>query len=202
MKIPSKQQCFGLLFKMDSLEHIVAHSIQVCRVALLLQENLTHAGIELNRELIRASALLHDITKTRSLGTGEFHSQTGADLLAGMGYSEVGEIVRQHVRLDRYGNHDGVSEAAIINYADKRVLHDRIVSLETRMEYIFERYGQRPDLLGRLNQLWKKTLRLEEQIFAPLPFRPDTVESRIVPADCETEMRDYYRLTDHREESP
>lgn len=202
MKIPSKQQCFELLFKLDALEHIVAHSIQVCRGALLLQDNLKTSGIELNRELIRASALLHDITKTRSLETGEFHSQTGADLLTGMGYPEVGEVVRQHVRLDQYRERDGISEAAIINYADKRVLHDRIVSLETRMEYILERYGQRPDLLGRLNQLWKKTLRLEDQIFKPLPFDPEAVETWIVPADCESEMTEYAKITDHREDAP
>jgi len=187
---------------MGSLGHIVAHSIQVCRVALLLQDNLKTFGTELNRELIQASALLHDITKTRSIETGEFHSQTGADLLADMGYSEVGEIVRQHVRLDQYREHDRVTEAAIINYADKRVLHDRIVSLETRMEYILERYGQRTDLLGRLNRLWKKTLRLEDQIFKSLPFGPEAVGSRIVPADCESEMRDYSKITDHREDAP
>jgi len=198
MKIPSKQQCFELLFRMDALEHIVAHSIQVGRVALLLQENLNSSGLVLNRSLIQASALLHDITKTRSLKTGEFHSQTGADLLGSEGYPDVGDIVWQHVRLDSYSSNDGITEAAIVNYADKRVLHDRIVSLETRMEYILEKYGNRPDLLGRLNRLWKQTLHLEEQIFRHMPFGPESIASRIVPAGCDSEMRDYFRITEIR----
>lgn len=201
MTIPSKQQCYELIFRMDMIEHIVAHSIQVCRVAILLQENLETSGIMLNRELVQASALLHDITKTRSIETGEFHSQTGADLLAGMGYSEVGDIVRQHVRLDNYSKTNGIKEAAIVNYADKRVLHDRIVPLETRMTYIMEKYGKRPDLLGRLNRLWKQTLDLEKRIFHPLPFGPDSVGLRIAPAACDSEMRDYFRVTDHREDT-
>ena len=70
------------------------------------------------------------------------------------------------------------------------------------MEYILERYGQRPDLLGRLNQLWKKTLHLEDQIFKPLPFGPEAVASRIVPADYESEMKEYSKLMDHREDVP
>jgi len=202
MKIPSKQQCFEFLFEMKTLEHIVAHSIQVGRVALFLQEHLKRSGLLLNRNLIQASALLHDITKTRSLETGEFHSQTGSDLLGSMGYPEVGDIVRQHVRLDTYSENDGVTEAAIVNYADKRVLHDRIVSLETRMEYILDKYGNRPDLLGRLSRLWKKTVSLEKRIFDPLPFGPESIGTRIIPSGCDSEMRNYYKITDHQEDAP
>jgi putative nucleotidyltransferase with HDIG domain len=82
---------------MDMLENIVAHSLQVCRVSMFLTDRL---GLpELNRELIRAAALLHDITKTRSFRTQEDHAETGARLIADLGYPEVAGIVGQHVRL-------------------------------------------------------------------------------------------------------
>ena len=63
------------------MDHIVDHSEQVCRVAVCLADKLSSEGIELNLELIGASALLHDITKTRSFRTHENHAQTGGKFL-------------------------------------------------------------------------------------------------------------------------
>jgi uncharacterized protein len=68
IRIPSDQECRQLMMEMGMMEHIAAHSRQVCRVALLLTDGLGRPDPE--RELIRAAALLHDITKTRSFQTG------------------------------------------------------------------------------------------------------------------------------------
>ncbi|MBW2514195.1 MAG: HD domain-containing protein, partial [Deltaproteobacteria bacterium] len=64
MHIPTEKECYGLIHEMGMMDHIVDHSEQVCRVAVCLAEYLSREGIDLNHELIRASALLHDITKT------------------------------------------------------------------------------------------------------------------------------------------
>ena len=75
INIPSEEACLRIISDMGMLENIVAHSLQVCRVSLFLTDRL---GLpELNRELIRAAALLHDITKTRSFSTQEDHAETG-----------------------------------------------------------------------------------------------------------------------------
>jgi uncharacterized protein len=171
IKIPSEGDCHRLISEMGMMEHIVAHSLQVCRVALFLTDRLDLSS--LNRELIQAAALLHDITKTRSFRTQEAHAETGEHLLAGLGYPEVGRIVGQHVRLNHYHAEAIPTEAAIVNYADKRVLHDRIVSLGERMEYILERYGQEADRRRYILLLWEKTRELEEGLFGRLPFVPD-----------------------------
>ncbi|MDP1992520.1 MAG: HDIG domain-containing protein, partial [Syntrophales bacterium] len=94
--IPSEEHCRRIIAELGMLENIVAHSLQVCRVSLLLTDQLSLPG--LNRELIRAAALLHDVTKTRSFNTGEDHAETGARLLMDLGYPEVAGIVGQHVR--------------------------------------------------------------------------------------------------------
>ena len=145
MKLPTKDECYQLMCEMEMMDHIVVHSMQVCRVATVLTENLTHAGIRLNFDLIRAAALLHDITKTRSFKTQENHAQTGGQYLTELGYAEVGSLVRQHVRLDAYPTVVSISEAEIINYADKRVLHEKVVSLDKRLEYILEKYAKIPE---------------------------------------------------------
>ena len=48
------------------MDHIVAHSMQVCQVATYLTDHLIGHHPHLNADLIRSAALLHDITKTRS----------------------------------------------------------------------------------------------------------------------------------------
>ncbi len=178
MRIPSQHQCFELIRKMEMLSHIVDHSVQVCRVALFLTENLNRESEKpyLNENLVMASALLHDITKTRSFDTKEDHAETGGQLLKELDYPEVGDIIAQHVCLWQYDKNGDISEAAIVNYSDKRVLHDRIVSFQERMDYIFRQYGE---YRKKLEWLLEKTLQEEKKIFSNLPFGPDDLVNRI-----------------------
>ena len=176
------------------LEHIVAHSLQVCRVGTCLVDFLNKKGIGLDGPLIQAAALLHDITKTRSFKTEENHALTGSQHLKNAGFSEVGDLVRQHVRLDDYSEPQSLTEAHIINYADKRVLHDRIVSLDERMDYIMERYGREPAHHQRIRLLWEKTKDLEKQIFSHLPFSPNDLIDHLTPADISNEILSYQNL--------
>jgi uncharacterized protein len=173
IRIPTEAECGRLIAEMGMLENIVDHCRQVCRVSLLIVDHLKPDG--LNRELIRAAALLHDITKTRSFQTREDHAETGAQLLTDLGYPEVGRIVGQHVRLDRYFASKSPAEEEIVNYADKRVLHDRIVPLSERMGYILEKYGQEPERKRAILLLWEKTEALEGRLFAGLPFAPEEI---------------------------
>jgi putative nucleotidyltransferase with HDIG domain len=179
---------------MQMLENIVAHSIQVCRVGECLVDHLKFQDSQLNGQLVQAAALLHDITKTRSFETEENHALTGGQVLADFGYPQVGNLVRQHVRLDDYPEDQILSEAVIVNYADKRVLHDRIVSLDERMGYIQERYGSRPEHQHRILLLWQKTAALEKQIFSGLPFSPDDLMHHLTPMDLSSEISNYLKL--------
>lgn len=153
--------------------HIQAHSLMVCRVALVLADGLISAGLTLDRELIRAAAILHDITKPRSFKTGEYHAQTGGQYLAELGFFEVGEIIRQHVILDAYHENQSPGEAEVVNYADKRVLHDRIVPLDQRMEYIRDHYANTDTYRKLLMVLWQQTRSLEKRLFQYLDFTPE-----------------------------
>jgi len=165
------------------LEHIVIHSLQVCRIAETLGRRLAALGCTVNLDLVRSSALLHDITKTRSFQTGEIHSESGCLFLAEQGYPEVGDIVRQHVRLDTYFAGEQPGEAEIVNYADKRVLHDRIVPLNERMEYILRQYGTNAEYRRKLRWLWEKSVQQENRIFAVLSFPPRELEEHLDAVD-------------------
>ena len=110
----------------------------------------------------------------------ENHAQTGGEYLASLGFPEVGHIVRQHVMLDCYFEADVPDEAEVINYADKRVLHDRIVPLDHRMTYILQRYAKTKDRQELLKKLWDQTRALEKRLFAYLNFHPDNIPATLL----------------------
>jgi uncharacterized protein len=175
MRLPSKKECFALIHEMKMPPHIINHSIQVSRVALYITDHLTIINKNgLNRDLILSAALLHDITKPRSFETGENHAETGGRLLRSLEYPEVGDIIAQHVRLRSYNGFNVFpDEAEIVNYSDKRVLHEKIVSFSKRMQYIIDRYGQIPEHHEKITRLWNKSIELQTKIFSYLPFDPD-----------------------------
>jgi uncharacterized protein len=189
MQIPTIEQCYHLMCEMKMMDHIVHHSLQVCRVAAFLAQNLSAQDHMLNYDLIRAAALLHDITKTRSFKTEENHALTGGQFLAERGYPEVGDLVRQHVRLDAYSHPATLGDAEIINYADKRVLHDRIVGLDQRLDYILERYGKLPGHQERIRWLWDRTRVMENEIFKDLAIAPQDLERLL---DSEDRSKDFF----------
>lgn len=176
MIVPSQTVCLKLIRDMEMMPHILDHSLKVRDVALFLCHKLLTSNPELDCDLIGAAAMLHDITKTRSFITGEKHSDTGNLLLRELGYNEIGDIVRQHVVLDHYSEKGSVSAAEIVNYADKRVLHDQVVLLDARLEYILKRYGTTLENESRIRLLWKNTRILEKKIFFRLSMDPDALE--------------------------
>ena len=162
-RIPSQKECDELMAKYCMPQHIIAHSRQVMRVSLVITDNLK-SGVSINRNLVMAAALLHDITKERSLKTREPHDQSGGELLRELGFGRVGEIVRQHVFLLDFNPHEKLEEREIIHYADKRVMHDRIVSLAERVEDIIQRYGATEEIKNRIRQNESKAYAIEKKI--------------------------------------
>ncbi|MHB8808401.1 MAG: HDIG domain-containing metalloprotein [Desulfobulbaceae bacterium] len=163
------------------LPNIRRHSVMVARVALQLMEGLAQNEITASclpdRALIAAGALLHDIAKTQCLQTGCDHARAGAEICQCLGYPEIAAIVAEHVLLrdhDRTRRKQGKFTACeVIYYADKRVRHEEIVSLEVRLDYILERYGAgKPGIERRIRENFARCVELEHSLFSFLPFSP------------------------------
>jgi len=165
---------------MAMMDHIIDHSIMVSNVALFLSLKLKKYFPDIDSRLAISAALLHDITKTRSFDTKESHAETGGLMLLNLGYPEVGDIIRQHVILDSYGNDSCVSVQEIVNYSDKRILHDKVVSLNKRLEYIKFRYGTKKEFKDRIQIMWKNSLDLEKKIFCQLDIAPDQLSACVL----------------------
>ena len=162
-RIPSREECSELMALHSMRPNIVEHSIQVMHVSLAIADNLKN-GVAVNRDLVIAGALLHDITKTRSLKTNERHDISGGELLREMGFTSTAEIVEQHIAFQDLNTQGRLEEREIIYYADKRVTHDKIVTIEERVHYLIQRYGNTEEIRSRILQNKNLVLAVESKI--------------------------------------
>jgi uncharacterized protein len=178
--IPSRETCLALMDRYEMLPQIKAHSHQVARVALTLGKNLSAQFPSLDLALVEAGALLHDIAKTECLKTKGNHVEVGTDMLKTLGFDSLVPIVAQHVRLeDSYYLNGTIDEAVLVHYADKRVMHETIVDLRTRFDYLVTTYGSTPEIIKRIEILFQDTLKLETRLFAHLSFSPQALEEHL-----------------------
>lgn len=186
---PSIAKCLEFFDEYEMLDNIRAHSILVAQVATSLIDSLTAAGKSPgplpNRQEAMTGALLHDIAKTMCIKTGCHHAEVGQQICLELGYPEISEIVAEHVvlknfPLDLYQR--GVFTAKeMVFYADKRVLHDQVVPLSSRLDYILKRYGQGNPLKEKFIHLnFQRTVDLERYLFGFLDFTPDEVLENLV----------------------
>ncbi len=170
--IPTEAQCLVIMERYSMLPNIIDHSFQVMRVATAITDHLQD-GLPVNRQKVLAGALLHDITKTRSLSTRERHDESGGALMREMGFPDLAEIVEQHVRLQNLTLNGMIEEKEIVYYADKRVMHDRIVSVEDRFQDLLVRYGQTEETRLKILQNKDHVLVVEKKIARFMKVGPD-----------------------------
>ena len=171
--IPSIYECLDLMEQYHMLPNIKDHSIVVTGVAKVIATGLTEVGHELSMEKIIAGALLHDIGKTACLDNEDDHAAKGVEIVLAHNLKPIADIVGEHVILENYSTGNNFTEKEIVYYADKRVNHDQVVSLEERLTYILERYGMnnvvRCEAIKRNYALCQD---LEMRMFSSLPFEP------------------------------
>jgi hypothetical protein len=95
-------------------------------------------------------------------------------MLREMGYDELAPIVESHVFFDDFKQEGPLEERELVYYADKRVMHDRIVTIEERIKDLVERYGfnEKVKKLIRDNKKFIESIELKIQ-----GFLSDDIES-------------------------
>ena len=148
--IPSDDECRGWWDEYAMLEHIKVHSELVAGVATDLAELAADRNLGnpmgLPREAfvqsVRACGLLHDLGKTYSIAHGGNHSQLGAAWVMELTRNQhIAQGVVHHVYWPGELDPDRFFLPLAIIYADKRVKHDAIVSIDERFEDLMSRYG-------------------------------------------------------------
>ena len=176
MLIPSRTECLELLQRFDMPHHIRRHSLLVAEVALFLAARLNRNSSRLDLRLIEAAALLHDIGKVSSFLTGENHAVLGAHMLDGIVHPAVSRIVEEHISLASSQVAGPITESLIVNYSDKRVMHDQVVSVEERYEDLIARYAKGPSQEQFLRRKLDLYSALETTVFSHLGIAPHDAE--------------------------
>lgn len=111
INIPDKKECLAIIDQyLPGQTEIQNHLKSVAQTAVKIAEAITD---NVNKTLITAGALLHDIQRKKKK-----HALAGAELLAEMGFTEVSNIIAQHMDINL--NIDApINEKEIVYFADK-----------------------------------------------------------------------------------
>lgn len=164
---PDEEGCRLLWERYEVPEHIRRHSRQVTNVMLGLGELALDRGRNIAMHCLLAGGLLHDLAKMYTIKHGGDHAQLGAalvlretrnPLLAQMVYHHVGWPWRVDV------SNDHVLHVLMTSYADKRVKHDGVVTLEERFADLIERYGKTERSRNFMAHAYLQALEIENRL--------------------------------------
>ena len=139
--------CYELWQKYAMPENIQQHSKIVANIAVQIAKRAQDFGVDINVDLVRQSALLHDLGKAYSLEYGGSHAMLGAGwVVAATGNYALAQGVLHHVYWPWPLAEDKTicSLPIIVLYADKRAKHADCVTLAEREEDLLVRYGKNP----------------------------------------------------------
>ena len=169
--VPSHAAAAALLLSLSPSVWLRRHASAVADVASFLAVAAVREGHRVDRPVVEAAALLHDLDKAlpaddpvRRLG----HGHAGAQWLLARGYGELAPAVDSHPvgRLTDQPYEEWIKsttiEQRIVAYADKRA-QQRIVTLDQR----FGRWDRRhPGMTDRLGLARERAGQLETEICA------------------------------------
>ena len=156
MEIPTKKECLEILKTNKTPSKVINHSKAVCRVAEKIANKLIKKRIKLNKKLVIAAALLHDIERNK-----DNHVSRGFRLLNKLGYTNIANIIKKHslYKLEQKNKQPQTWEEKIVFYADKRSKDDKVVSLEERFTALEKHYKV------NLSKELKFTKKIERELF-------------------------------------
>ncbi|MFV0516815.1 MAG: HD domain-containing protein [Aminipila sp.] len=167
------EECYELLKKYNTPPHVIRHCEAVAETAVKLAKLLNEHGGNLNIDLIRGAALIHDIARVE-----EHHEIIGADIARMLGYEDEAAIINVHMTYDMNKEVDSLNEADLVCFGDRVVKEDKYVGLSDRMDYVIEKVKDRPDSIKRIRKKQEETEILISKIEKRLGITIDELMSK------------------------
>lgn len=171
---PTDEECFAIWRKYSMLANVERHSLMVAEIATSIARQAAYRGFDMDVASVRAAALLHDIAKSYSLQHGGSHAQLGASWARQeTGHFGIAQGVLLHVHWPwKIPNGSEICTLPfLIIYADKRVKHDRCVSLAERFEDLLVRYGQNEQSRDAIREAFEQAKNIESALCAQLGLK-------------------------------
>jgi len=188
--------------------HIQKHMQKVAAVALYVGQKLQQAGEKVDMIAVRQAALLHDIMKLCDFKNLDFehfeqdvsaediqfwtalmkscshigHVEAAYNVLMEIGEEQLATIVRKHRFAGLIDKRDkpGTWEEKLVYYADKRVQHDKIVSITQRLKEGRERWFPDGKIPADDHLVEKALYKLEEEICSKAGVKPEGITEKSV----------------------
>jgi uncharacterized protein len=94
--LPSREQAIQLLKECNCSTRVINHCLAVTDVALEFAGRLQKKGLKIDRQLVEAGALLHDLGRSKTHTVD--HAVVGAQMAKSLGLPEsVVKIIKRHV---------------------------------------------------------------------------------------------------------
>jgi uncharacterized protein len=164
VNLPDREEALRLMREAGCSQAVIDHCLSVTRLALELTASIRKHGVIVDRDLVEAGAILHDIG--RSWTHGVEHGAVGGEIARQRGMPEpLARIIERHVgagitddEADRIGLKRGsyvpeTLEEKIVAYADKLIEGNRRVDIEVTVEKMAEILGRDHPALDRLRAL-------------------------------------------------
>ncbi len=167
--IPDDSTCFALWDKYSIRDNVRSHSLMVADIAQSVAQMAHDKGFPVCVDSVRASALLHDIAKSYTIDHGGSHAQIGASwVIEATGNRSIAQGVAMHVHWPWALPDNICALPFFVMYADKRIMHQKCVSLKERYEDLLERYGTTKDYRAGITASYEQGKNIERALSAQL----------------------------------
>ena len=187
--LPTRKECLNIIKEHHVPSHILKHNLAVAKLAVFLAERLREKGVQVDVDLVHRACLLHDVLRVcdfkKSGYAGSQHDVTHQDkakwgrlkakykdachedaafALLKDRYPELALAIKKHRYAALLDDKDRPTswEEKLVYYADKRVMHDRIVALKERLDEAHERHARSHGTTARSKA---DTVRVDHLIF-------------------------------------
>ncbi len=197
--IPTKEECFHLMDKYKTPIGVRKHCLAVNKVAVFLAKKLKAAGVDIDINIVDAASLLHDFVRQlnfysfdgakpeelavwrplKEIYSHMDHADIAAELLKNK-YPMIGRVIAKHGCQAVLNDEIETWEEKVVAYADRRVIHNKIASIEERYEDVrirHEAFYVRSGLDPKKEK--QKMLKIEKSIFRKLKFKPEQLEEEM-----------------------
>lgn len=155
---PSIDMCLKIQDFFHMSEEVKAHCSKVAMTALNICQYLSDEGIVINKRIVIAASLLHDIAKGY-----KDHAKIGSKWLKDMGYDDIYQIVEEHMELKDIQKK--ISEKEVVFLADKIIKEDKEVTIEERFSEKEKIYKDNKELLETVKYKKEQALEIFNLIF-------------------------------------
>jgi len=209
--LPTRRQCFDIIKEYRVPSHILKHSLAVAKLAVFLAERLKEKGAAVDVDLVDRACLLHDIVRVcdfKELDYRDFNQTVTEQDKAkwqqirarykGIGHEDAAyEILREKfpllaltIKKHKYmamldeETRPNTWEEKLVYYADMRVMHDKIMPLETRLKEAHKRnaflHGSKAQSKINTAKVDPLIYRLEQEIFDKIGLNPCKVTDEFI----------------------